>query len=243
MNPTAGKSLSSTFEFTGGLLGGNTNFIRPIFEFQYFKAMNRFKPSDFGRNTLAFRLRASYVKGFSETSVPFFERFFMGGDFDIRGFEFRSISPVAFITRDVVDSFTGQPIKIDDIAFVGGDTSAVMNLEYRIPLVGPITLSPFLDVGNSWVTNKDQLRRQITDSDGNVTFEEVSFLPGTNSGIRASTGMELQVIMPVINAPFRLIFAYNPFRIDQTFFGPVTGAPFSFREQLRAIKFTVGRTF
>ena len=141
---------------------------------------------------------------------------------------------------------TGQTfpdVVIDDIAFVGGDTSAVMNMEYRIPLVGPITMAPFLDVGNSWVTNKDQLRRRSTDSDGNVTFEEVSFLPGTNSGIRASTGMELQVIMPVINAPFRLIFAYNPFRIDQTFFGPVMNAPFSFREQLRAIKFTVGRTF
>jgi outer membrane protein insertion porin family len=243
MFPTGGKSLSTTFEFTGGPFGGNTNFIRPIFEFQYFKGMNRFKPSDFGRNTLALRIRGSYVRGFSGTSVPFFERFFMGGDFDIRGFEFRSISPIAFITRDVVDSFTGQPLEIDDIAFVGGDTSAVMNLEYRIPIVGPITLAPFIDIGNSWVTNKDQLRRQITDSDGNITFEEVKFLPGTNSGIRMSTGAELQVIMPVINAPFRLIFAYNPYRINDTFFGPATGRPFTFSEQLRAIKFTVGRTF
>jgi len=104
-------------------------------------------------------------------------------------------------------------------------------------------LAPFIDIGNSWVTNKAQLRRRITDSDGNVTFEEVKFLPGTNSGIRMSAGAELQVVMPVINAPFRLIFAYNPYRIDDTFFGPATGRPFAFREQLRAIKFTVGRTF
>jgi len=29
-----------------------------------------------------------------------------------------------------------------------------------------------------------------------------------------STGAELSVIMPVINAPFRFFFAYNPLRLD-----------------------------
>ena len=33
--------------------------------------------------------------------------------------------------------------------------------------------------------------------------------PGTQK-LRASTGLELQVLMPVVNAPFRLYFAYNP---------------------------------
>ena len=33
--------------------------------------------------------------------------------------------------------------------------------------------------------------------------------PGTQN-IRASTGLELQVMMPVVNAPFRLYYAYNP---------------------------------
>ena len=31
-----------------------------------------------------------------------------------------------------------------------------------------------------------------------------------------STGLELQVIMPVVNAPFRIYYAYNPLRIDET---------------------------
>ena len=41
----------------------------------------------------------------------------------------------------------------------------------------------------------------------------------------------------------RLIFAYNPFRIDRGYIGPATGSPFFISEKKRDIKFTVGRTF
>jgi outer membrane protein insertion porin family len=30
-----------------------------------------------------------------------------------------------------------------------------------------------------------------------------------------STGLELQIIMPVVNAPFRIYYAYNPMRLDK----------------------------
>ena len=50
-------------------------------------------------------------------------------------------------------------------------------------------------------------------------------------------------MMPVINAPFRLIFAMNPNRIDRNFFGQATGLQFGIHEKRRDFKFTVGRTF
>jgi hypothetical protein len=49
--------------------------------------------------------------------------------------------------------------------------------------------------------------------------------------------------MPVLNAPFRIDYALNPMRIDQTFNGPVTGIPFAIHMPGHAFKFTVGRTF
>jgi outer membrane protein insertion porin family len=235
-------SLSSTFEFTGGFLGGNVNYIRPTADFRYFHPMNK------GRNTLALRILASHVQGFNNTAVPYYERFFLGGDFDIRGFDFRAVSPIAKVVRNVatIDPETGNTIQrpFDDIVYVGGDTQGVMNLEYRIPLVGNIVImAPYLDIGNAWVINKDQLTRQFIDSEGNVRTEGVQFLPGTNSGFRTSTGLEFQVMMPVINAPFRLIFAFNPSRIDRTYTGAATGLPFTIKEKGRDFKFTVGRTF
>jgi outer membrane protein insertion porin family len=39
-------------------------------------------------------------------------------------------------------------------------------------------------------------------------------LSGTNYVVRMSTGVELQVILPVVNAPFRIFYAYNPLRVD-----------------------------
>jgi outer membrane protein insertion porin family len=242
LNPSGGMSLSSTFEFTGGPLGGNVNYFRPTMDFRYFHPMNK------GRNTLALRILTSHVQGFSNTAVPFYERFFLGGDFDIRGFDFRAVSPIASVVRNIatVDPETGNTINrpFDDIVYVGGDTQGVANLEYRIPLVGNIVImAPFLDVGNTWVLKKDQLRREFIDSEGVVQTEGVKFLPGTNSGIRTSTGVEFQVMMPVINAPFRLIFAFNPNRIDRTYLGTATGLPFHIFEKGREFKFTVGRTF
>lgn len=240
--PSRGQGLSATFEYTGGALGGNTNFFRPTFEYKFFKPHMR------RGNVIAMRVMGSHVRGFSGTSVPFYERFFPGGDYDIRGFEFRSIGPISFLTRtlDKVDPETGGVIgtPFDDIVYVGGDTQAVLNLEYRIPIVGrTVTMAPFLDIGNAWTVNKKELTREFLDVDGSIRRETATFLPGTNSGIRASTGVEVGVTLPVLNAPFRLILAYNPQRLDRVYNGPTTGLPFALREEKRAFKFTVGKTF
>lgn len=60
------------------------------------------------------------------------------------------------------------------------------------------------------------------------------------SDYRSSLGMEVRVQVPVINVPFRLIFAYNPnAREDQV----IDGFPFFFNEKKRVVRFSVGRTF
>ena len=240
--PTGGSSFSTTVEYTGGILGGTVNYYRPTMDFRYFHPMNK------GRNVLAVRLLGSFVHGFDGTAVPYYQRFFVGGDFDIRGFDFRAVSPIAFIVRNVTstDPQTGSTVSrsIDDIVYVGGDTQGVMNVEYRIPIVGNVfTLAPYFDIGNAWTLKKDQLTRQISNSEGQLVREPVRFLPGTNSGFRTSTGMELQILLPVLNVPFRVIYAINPNRLDRNFIGPTTGLPFGIHEKQREFKFTVGRTF
>jgi outer membrane protein insertion porin family len=57
---------------------------------------------------------------------------------------------------------------------------------------------------------------------------------------RSSLGMEVRVQVPVINVPFRLIFAYNPNARANQF---IDGFPFFFNEKKRVIRFSVGRTF
>jgi outer membrane protein insertion porin family len=241
-SPLKGSNLSGTFEYTGGFLGGTVNYFRPSLDYRFYVPMNK------GRNTLAVRFMASHVQGFRGTATPYYQRLFLGGDFDIRGFDFREITPIAYILRNVTttNAQTGvtTTAPADDIVYVGGDTQGVMNVEYRIPFVGRVvTLAPFLDVGNSLVLMKDQLTRQVLNSNGQLVSLGPQFLPGTNSGVRSSTGLELQVMLPIIRAPFRVIFALNPNRVHNTFVGPATGTPFQINEAGHNIKFTIGRTF
>ncbi|MBI3950015.1 MAG: outer membrane protein assembly factor BamA [Acidobacteria bacterium] len=69
------------------------------------------------------------------------------------------------------------------------------------------------------------------------------FLSQAESGLkgidnyRASLGLEFRVLMPVVNVPFRLIFAYNPN-------AKVNPGPFQiFREERTTFRFSIGRTF
>ena len=111
--------------------------------------------------------------------------------------------------------------------FPGGDTQVVTNLEYRIPIFGPVILAGFFDAGVNKIVRTDQLRLNPSRVDElNAVFPQAGFqaqakiAPGTQA-IRASTGLELQVMMPVVNAPFRLYWAYNPLRVQTLLQPPV----------------------
>ncbi|HLW76691.1 MAG TPA: hypothetical protein VKS01_06885, partial [Bryobacteraceae bacterium] len=101
----------------------------------------------------------------------------------------------------------------------------------------------------------------------NQQFPEASFLPralvapGTQAP-RMSTGLEIQVLMPVVNAPFRVYWAYNPMRVEENIQPPIVadrsyfpnlatfanslalfGQPIPFFDRPNMFRFTIGRTF
>jgi outer membrane protein insertion porin family len=251
--PHSGQSVYFATEVAG--LGGNVKYIKPVGEYKKFIPVNK------GRNTLGFRALGSWITGYGGTVAPPFDRFYMGGDTDIRGFDIRAISPVSFFPtavtiplqnpdgsnvplnpanpRQGVYSIT---IPVEQIIFPGGDTNLVTNLEYRVPIVGPVTLAPFVDTGWDFISEPSQLQiagPQVTSLQTTVfgcpmltsTFgcaggttlpfnSELKAVSGTNYQTRMSTGLELQVIMPVVNAPFRIYWAYNPLRIDEVVSSP-----------------------
>jgi outer membrane protein insertion porin family len=105
-----------------------------------------------------------------------------------------------------------------------------------------VTLAPFVDTGWDFASQASQLRiatDQVTALNttlfgcpmisstftcvGSTNIHYSSNLPilnGTNYQTRMSTGIELQVILPVVNAPFRVYYAYNPMRINETVNSP-----------------------
>jgi outer membrane protein insertion porin family len=55
--------------------------------------------------------------------------------------------------------------------------------------------------------------------------QDLQVLGQTNWRPRMSTGLELQMFLPVINAPFRIYWAYNPLRLDNAATPPIPITP------------------
>jgi outer membrane protein insertion porin family len=305
--PHSGTEYFMGAEFSG--LGGTVRTVRPIFEYKHYIPLQK------RRNALGLHFQSSYLSGFGGLVSPPFQRFYMGGENDIRGFDIRSISPVAFLpasTSIVVRSrdgtfFPQNPnlgpcvpqssapncltvrIPFEQITFPGGDLSLVTNAEYRITIAGPVAVAPFFDAGFDPILRKSQLRINngqyallnqtqfgcptqdpITYAcTGTQQFrfsQDLNPFGRSNWQPRASTGLELQVFLPVVNAPFRIYWAYNPVRLNQLAQSPIpvtrgmfpagdaglysyqlAANTYSLRYQLReprkTFRFTVGTTF
>ncbi len=92
MNPSAGKSIFFSVKASGSVLGSNVNSIQPTFDAQYYHPSPRWR-----KNVLAFHFMATTVTGFGGKEIPPFSRAFMGGENDVRGFDFYSITPIAYL--------------------------------------------------------------------------------------------------------------------------------------------------
>src|SRR5438094_649677 len=109
-------------------------------------------------------------------------------------------------------------------------TRAEFDEALRLGPVDPLTLLPF---GLQQVFLRGDAQTNTV-----VRLNQSLFAKLTN--IRSSMGGELRVQIPVLNVPFRLIYAYNPnARRDQT----INGFPFFFNEKKTVFRFSVGRTF
>ncbi len=283
--PHRGLRINAGFGFAGSYLGGNVNTITPNLDIAYFRrGLSR-------SHVIGMHLNGRFIEGYGGKVAPPYSRFYMGGEDDIRGFDILTISPIAYIPTDsyvnVLNNDGTQRVQkivnsdgsigtaavqahIPSYQLIspGGDTAVVTNFEYRIPIIGPVTLAPFLDAGVNRLTlpsqyglnsgRVEQLKALFPQADFNA---RAVIAPGTQAP-RISVGLELQVLMPVVNAPFRLYWAYNlryvntnlqpPVVADRSFFPneatyqtalQAFGQAIPYDERRSLFRFSIGRTF
>jgi outer membrane protein insertion porin family len=237
VNPHTGKSYFYSMAFEGGPLGGNVNAITNVFEWKMFHPINK------KRNVLGFHATGAYITGFGGKEVPPFSRFYMGGENDVRGFDIRSISPVTFIptlSRVPITvnynrgtfQLSSLPVLTYTATLPGGDFQGSGNVEYRIPIIGPVTSALFFDGGTDGIVRQQGLRldptgfaslaAQFPDAvKSGQLQQQLSIAKGTNFRLRGSAGVEFVVQLPIVQAPFRIYYAYNFNRLHSEIVAPV----------------------
>ena len=183
--PRAGSRYTATFQFVGGPLQGTVDYIRPSFEAVQYLPVGR-------KMALGVRGEVAYIRPYGDTlTIPYYQRYFLGGETQIRGYNVRTVAPY-------------DPVKK---VLIGGNKFLLFNAEYYFDVFGPLRMLLFFDAGQAYAQGEGMYWRTMS----------------------TSTGVEARFTMPVLNVPFRLIYAWNP---NRDFYQPKT-----------AFKFAVGTTF
>ena len=206
--PTTGGKLSLSMDVAG--LGGNSKFYSGKSEAILYKVHTR-------KTSVGLRAAFEFINPYgSTTSLPIFEKLFLGGEYSIRGFDIRSVGP-----RDLASGLV-----------IGGNKSLLFNAEYLISIAGPVRLVLFYDAGqvrdNGEKFGWKEPVKQLTTINALAPLDQLTSLYavggfnsslatridtiGQTSAFKTSTGAEIRFFMPVLNVPFRLIFAMNPQR-------------------------------
>jgi outer membrane protein insertion porin family len=132
MDPRTGEDLRLYGELAGGALGGTNDFVRFIVEGSLFRPI-------LGDLIGLAHAEAGIINSYNGKEIPVTERFFMGGLYTLRGFEYRKVGP------------------LEDDEPVGGAKSLLLNMEATYPLIRDANIKGvlFLDAGNVWADGEN----------------------------------------------------------------------------------------
>ncbi len=130
-DPGRGIYQNLSMQLAGGILGGDSNYIKALWDGRVFV------PS-FWKFVLGFHIKVGNAWGYNwqhygDSNVPLTEKFYCGGTDTVRGYEERGLGPAE-----------------------GGNFTIVTNIEYKLRLIDRVlSLVTFYDSGNSWKSVKD----------------------------------------------------------------------------------------
>ncbi len=149
--PREGHKIEAGASFSGGFLGGDVD----VYGVNLGAAQHFLLPGD---TILTIAGRLNVTDGWdSGDQVPIFERNFLGGANNLRGFDYRDVGP-----KDA----TGEPL--------GGGTSGYVTLEYTAPVMDWIRAAVFYDAG---FVNEDAFDYSTSDYNSNYGIGVRLFVP------------------------------------------------------------------
>ncbi len=222
--PTSGMFLQVSSEVASSVLGSQFNYLRNRFtgRFYYYLGGGTGQPgSGF---VLKLNTEAGLITSPDPQGVPIFQRYFLGGILDIRGFYLRSIGPRLPLTS----SLDPNSPAIQDGANIGGNLEAYENFELEFPIIDKVGIRGvvFFDAGNAWNTEQQFCSTTPAPQFSNLVQPCFSF-PNSLALVRLSSGFGIRWFSPL-----------GPLRFEWGF--PLNRLPY---ENPSDFEFTIGNFF
>lgn len=124
-HPSNGYHIYNFNQMTGGILGGDNHFYKTYIDVSIFHPI-------YWRFIFAARTNVGLIFRLRKKEVPDYERFYLGGAQDIRGYSFRSIH----------------------LQNRGGNAQFIQNIEIRFNITAGLYGALFFDAGNVWLDSR-----------------------------------------------------------------------------------------
>ncbi|HEY5228358.1 MAG TPA: outer membrane protein assembly factor BamA [Opitutaceae bacterium] len=222
--PTSGIFLQASTELASELLGSQFNYIRNHFTGRFYYPLGGGNGMPGSGFVLKLNTDVGLITSPDPQGVPIFQRYFLGGILDVRGFYLRSIGPRLPLTSGL----DPNSAPISNGANIGGNLDAYSNLELEFPIIDKVGIRGvvFFDAGNAW-----NLESQFCKTTPAPQFDPVVqpcfTFPNSLGLLRTSTGFGIRWFSPL-----------GPLRFEWGF--PLSPLPY---EHHSDFEFTIGNFF
>ncbi|HLK39770.1 MAG TPA: outer membrane protein assembly factor BamA [Polyangiaceae bacterium] len=222
--PTSGIYLQASTELASEAFGSEFNYLRHRFTGRFYYPLG----GNTGQPGSGFVLKLNTEWGLitspDPAGVPIFQRYFLGGILDVRGFYLRSIGPRLPLTSTLDPN--APPIA--NGANIGGNMEAYTNLELEFPIIDKVGIRGvvFFDAGNAW-NLEDQFCKTTPAPQFDRVVSPCFTFPDSLGFVRTSTGFGIRWFSPL-----------GPLRFEWGF--PLSPLPY---ENASDFEFTIGNFF
>jgi outer membrane protein insertion porin family len=222
--PTAGIYLQASTELASEGIGSEFNYLRHRFTGRFYYGLGGGNGSPGSGFVLKLNTEFGLITSPDKQGVPIFQRYFLGGILDVRGFFLRSIGPRLPLTQ----SLDPNAPPIANGANIGGNLEAYSNLELEFPILDKVGIRGviFFDAGNAWNT-EDQFCKTTPAPQFDKVVSPCFTMPDSLAYLRTSTGFGIRWFSPL-----------GPLRFEWGF--PLAPLPF---ENHSDFEFTIGNFF
>ena len=205
--PTSGIFLQASTEVASDIIGSQFNYIRNRFSGKFYYYLGGGIGMPGSGFVLKLNTEAGLITSPDPQGVPIFQRYFLGGILDIRGFYLRSIGP----RLPLNSTLDPNSPPITNGANIGGNLEAYENLELEFPIIDKVGIRGvvFFDAGNAWNTEGQFCSTTPAPQYAYVVQPCFTF-PDTLAHVRTSTGFGIRWFSPLGPLRFEWGFPLEP---------------------------------